>query len=107
MNLKTILMAGVAVAATAFAGMSAATAQDKAGWPASIKVGTASQGGTYFVYGAGWANLVQEKLGINTSSEVTGGPVQNMALVQAGDVQFAMATMGPGFDGWTGKSNFL
>ena len=33
------------------------TAQDKTGWPSSIKVGTASQGGTYFIYGAGWAGL--------------------------------------------------
>lgn len=104
MNLKTILCAGVAVTATALLAMSTADAQDKKGWPSSVKVGTASQGGTYFIYGAGWANLVQEKLGINTSSEVTGGPVQNMALVNAGDLQFGMTTMGPGYDGWVGKS---
>ena len=103
MKLNLMRFSAIAVAAALFV-PAAADAQDKTGWPSSIKVGTASQGGTYFVYGAGWANLVQEKLGINTSSEVTGGPVQNMALVQSGDVQFAMATMGPAYDGWTGKS---
>ena len=82
----------------------AAEAQDRSGWPRSVKVGTASQGGTYFIYGAGWANLVQQELGMATSSEATGGPVQNMALVHSGDLQFAMTTMGPGYDGWTGKS---
>lgn len=81
-----------------------AMAQDRSDWPASIKVGTASQGGTYFIYGAGWAGLVQEQLGIGTSSEVTGGPVQNFALTQANDVQFAMTTMGPAREAWEGKS---
>lgn len=103
MKLNLLRFSAIAVAAALFV-PAAADAQDKAGWPSSIKVGTASQGGTYFVYGAGWANLVQEKLGINTSSEVTGGPVQNMALVNSGGVQFAMTTMGPGYDGWVGKS---
>src|SRR5690606_38429032 len=59
-----------------------AAAQDRADWPSSLKVGTASQGGTYFIYGAGWAGLVQQDLDVPTSTEVTGGPVQNFALVQ-------------------------
>jgi TRAP transporter TAXI family solute receptor len=72
--------------------------------PASFKVGTASQGGTYFVYGAGWANLVSEALGIPGGGEVTGGPVQNAALVQTGDLDMAMVTMGPAFDAVNGQS---
>lgn len=79
-------------------------AQDREGWPSSVKVGTASQGGTYFVYGAGWAGLVQEQLGIGTNPEVTGGPVQNLALVQAGDLQLGMTTMGPAREAWDGQS---
>ncbi len=86
------------------AAWSQAEEMDKTGWPNSIKIGTASQGGTYFVYGAGWAGLVQELLGVNSSAEVTGGPVQNMALVQTGDLEFGMTTMGPAYDGWTGES---
>ncbi|MCB1991995.1 MAG: TAXI family TRAP transporter solute-binding subunit [Geminicoccaceae bacterium] len=80
------------------------TAQDKTGWPSSIKVGTASQGGTYFIYGAGWAGLIQEMLGVPASSEVTGGPVQNFALTQTNDVQMAMTTMGPAREAWDGLS---
>lgn len=77
---------------------------DRSNWPDSLKVGTASQGGTYFIYGAGWAGLVQQDLGVPTSTEVTGGPVQNFALVQAGDLDLAMTTMGPAYDAWTGES---
>jgi uncharacterized protein len=92
----------VALAAAALAGTSA-VAQDRTGWPNSVKIGTASQGGTFFIYGAGWGGLVQEKLGINTTAEVTGGPTQNLVLVHSGELQFGMTTMGPGKDGWDGK----
>ncbi len=78
--------------------------QDRTGWPSSFTVGTASQGGTYFVYGAGWANLVSEELGIPGGGEVTGGPVQNASLVQSGDFDMAMVTMGPAAEAIAGKS---
>ncbi|MEO0956874.1 MAG: TAXI family TRAP transporter solute-binding subunit [Pseudomonadota bacterium] len=81
-----------------------AVAEDREGWPESFSVGTASQGGTYFVYGSGWTNLVSEALGIPGGSEVTGGPVQNAALVQTGDLDMAMVTMGPASDAINGKS---
>lgn len=95
--------AAVALAAAVIIAPFAAEAQDRTGWPSSIKVGTASQGGTYFVYGAGWAGLVQEMLGVPSTTEVTGGPVANMALIHKGDLDFGMVTMGPAHDGWTGK----
>jgi len=50
-----------------------ASAQDRSDWPESFTVGTASQGGTYFVYGSGWANLIADELGISGGGEVTGG----------------------------------
>ncbi len=68
---------------------------DREGWPESFTVGTASQGGTYFAYGSGWANLVAEELDLSGGGEVTGGPMQNMALVHTGEAQFGMTTMGP------------
>lgn len=79
-------------------------AQDRDGWPGSFSVATASQGGTYFVYGSGWANLVSESLGVPGGGEVTGGPVQNAALVQTGDLAMGMVTMGPAFDALNGES---
>ena len=86
------------MAATAVCMSGAAFAEshvDKSDWPESFTVGTASQGGTYFAYGSGWANLVAEELGLSGGGEVTGGPMQNMALVHTGDAAFGMTTMGP------------
>ena len=93
-----------ALAAAAVMSVSAASAQDRAGWPSDLTVGTASQGGVYFVYGNGLAGFLAEELGINASGEVTGGPVQNVTLVQTGDHDIGLVTMGPAFEAWTGKS---
>ena len=78
--------------------------QDRTGWPESFTVGTASQGGTYFAYGSGWANLVADELGLTGGGEVTGGPMQNMALVHTGDAQFGMTTMGPAAESIAGTN---
>ncbi|MEP2978648.1 MAG: TAXI family TRAP transporter solute-binding subunit [Lentilitoribacter sp.] len=91
MNIRTLMAAGVAL--TMVSGV--ASAQDKTGWPESFTVGTASQGGTYFVYGSGFAGIISEELGISGGGEITGGPMQNMALVHTGEAAFGMSTMGP------------
>ena len=81
-----------------------AMAQDKTGWPQEMTIGTASQGGTYFIYGNGFASYITEALGLNATGEVTGGPVQNVTLVETGDHLMGLVTMGPAYDAWIGKS---
>lgn len=93
-----------ALAAAALITATAATAQDRTGWPSSLTVGTASQGGVYFVYGNGLAGFIGESLGLSASGEVTGGPVQNVTLVQMGDQDIGLVTMGPAYEAWTGNS---
>ena len=100
--MKHVLLAGTAVAAVLSAAV--ATAQDRTGWPESFTVGTASQGGTFFVYGSGWANLVAEELGVTGAGEVTGGPMQNMALVHTGQVAFGLTTLGPAAESIAGNN---
>jgi len=100
--MKFTVMTGTLVALAM--GATVATAQDRTGWPESFTVGTASQGGTYFAYGSGWANLVGDELGISGGGEVTGGPMQNMALVHTGDAQFGMTTMGPAAESLAGTN---
>jgi uncharacterized protein len=82
----------------------AALAQDRDGWPSSFTVGTASQGGTYFAYGAGWANLVADELGLSGGGEVSGGPFQNLANVHTGNNAFGMTTMGPAAEAMRGEN---
>lgn len=70
-------------------------AEEQGDWPSSIKIGTASQGGTYFIYGSGVAKLIQEKLSIPSSAEVSGGPIQNLALVDTGRLNLGLTSTGP------------
>ncbi|MDR5907704.1 TAXI family TRAP transporter solute-binding subunit [Halomonas qiaohouensis] len=99
---------GMALASSALIGgllVSASAQADREGWPSSFTMGTASQGGTYYIYGSGWANLIADELGdISGGGEVTGGPTQNLALVHNGDISFGMATMGPAADAMNGES---
>ncbi|APX92280.1 C4-dicarboxylate ABC transporter substrate-binding protein [Halomonas sp. 1513] len=92
-------------AATVMMATATQAVADREGWPDSFTMGTASQGGTYYIYGSGWANLIADELGdISGGGEVTGGPTQNLALVHNGDISFGMATMGPATDAVNGES---
>lgn len=98
----SLMIAAASLSVTLSAGT--ALAADRADWPDSFTVGTASQGGTYFAYGSGWANYIAENLGISGGAEITGGPVQNMALVHTGDLGFGLTTLGPASEALAGKS---
>jgi len=98
--MKTI---AVAAAVTAAATLAHAGGHTK-GWPTNFTVGTGSQGGTYFGYGTGWAAIVSEATGVPGGAEVTGGPMQNMALVHTGDNAFGMTTMGPARESLNGTN---
>ncbi len=84
-----------------------ASAEDRTGWPSSIKLGTASQGGTYFIYGSGIAKLIQEKLAIPASAEVSGGPIQNLALVDAGRLNMGLTSTGPAQQSIEGRNPLM
>ncbi len=97
------LITNLAVCAvTAVATISGAMAQGKANWPKSLTLGTASVGGTYFIYGGVVATLLSEKLGINVSTQQTQGPNQNLLLVNSKNIELGMTTMGVAIHGWNG-----
>ena len=98
------LIAKTMLAAGALALLIPAAQAERSKWPKSFAVGTASQGGSYFSYGSGWANLVAETLNVSGGAEVTGGPVQNMALVHTGKLAMGMTTLGPAQDALEGRS---
>ncbi len=87
---------------------SAALAQPKPNpaWSKTLTLGTASVGGTYFVYGQVWASLVNEKLGTSISTQQTQGPNQNIILTDARQVDFGMTTMGIALMAWEGKGDW-
>ena len=99
----TKFLAGL-VATLALATFSTGVLADKSQWPKSVTIGTASLGGTYFIYGGGWAQLISEVVGVPAAVENTGGPADNAVLVSNGVHAFGMVTLGPAYDAWTGNS---
>ena len=100
----TLLIAGLAVAL--FAGLALAQPKPDPGWPKTLTLGTASVGGTYFVYGQVWARLVNEKLGTTIGTQQTQGPNQNIILTDARQVDLGMTTMGVALQAWNGTGDW-
>ncbi len=81
-------------------------AQTRAGWPRSVTIGSASIGGVYFVVAGGWARIIGEKMALSATNRVTGGPVQNVQLVQTKEIELGMTTTGPLYEGLLGIGEF-
>lgn len=75
-------------------------------YPTTVTIGTASQGGTYYIWGGGLATLLEQQLGITSNVEVTGGPVHNIQLLDVDDIQLGMVTMGPLYEGYYGEGDW-
>jgi uncharacterized protein len=75
-------------------------------WPKTLTLGTASVGGTYFIYGQAWASLVGEKIGVPINTQQTQGPNQNIILVQNKNIDLGMTTMGVALQAWNGQGDW-
>lgn len=83
-----------------------AQAKPDPSWPQTLTLGTASVGGTYFVYGQVWASLVNDKIGTKISTQQTQGPNQNIILTDSKQIDFGMTTMGVALQAWEGKGEW-
>lgn len=79
-----------------------AMAQDRDDWPQMLRIGTASLGGTYAVYGQGLGHRITEELDLMASPQGTGGPYHNMILVHTGEIELGLVTLGPAAELWDG-----
>src|SRR5690625_3139738 len=73
---------------------------EKQDYPSTVTIGTASQGGTYYIWGGGLANLLEEHLDVTSNVEVTGGPVHNIQLMNEGDIHDGLVNVGPILKGY-------
>src|SRR5437016_9597239 len=69
-------------------------------WPDHLTIGTASPGGTYFVYGAGLAQILTRALDLPVVTRPTEGPAENIALLEAGEAKLGFVTVGVALQAW-------
>jgi len=69
---------------------------------ATLTIGTASVGGTYFVYGERVAQVLTEKARLQVATQQTQGPNQNVIMVDDKKLALGMVTMGVALQGLHG-----
>jgi TRAP transporter TAXI family solute receptor len=82
------------------------TGAGEPGWPQSIAIGTASPGGTYYIYGQALADILGGALGIKVTAEATQGSTRNIILLETGQATLGMITMGIGWEAWNGTGEW-
>jgi TRAP transporter TAXI family solute receptor len=75
-------------------------------WPKSLTLGTASPGGVFYVYGEAVAKILTESLKITVNPLPTQGSEHNVKLVESGDAQLGLLTMGTGLQAWNGTGDW-
>jgi len=91
----------LAVAGIAMLGATAAFAQS-----ATLTIGTASVGGTYYVYGEAIAKVLTEKTKYQVVPQQTQGPNQNIVMVDENKIELGMVTMGVALQGLRGSGSW-
>jgi uncharacterized protein len=71
-------------------------------WPDHLTIGTASPGGTYYVYGDGLAKILTRTLDLPVARLATEGPAQNIELLEAGEAKLGFVTIGIALQAWNG-----
>ncbi len=99
-------VAGISLLFAAACGGGEETGGSESDYPTTVTIGTASQGGLYYIYGSGLGELLSNELNISSNVEVTGGPVHNMQLVQSKDQDVGLVTLGPAYEGFKGEGEW-
>ncbi len=69
-----------------------------------LSLGTASVGGTYYVYGETVAQVLSEKTKLQVVAQQTQGPPQNIVMVDDKKLELGMVTMGVALQGLSGTA---
>ena len=74
---------------------------------ARFVIGTGGTGGVYFPYGGGLARIITAKMpNSEMTAEVTGGSVDNMKLIHAGEADLGMSTADSAYDAVNGTGAY-
>ena len=75
-------------------------------WPEVLTIGTASPGGTYYVYGEGLARVLTRELKTTVWARSTDGPTDNIKLIENREIQLGFVTLGVAQQGWNGTGEW-
>lgn len=91
---------------TLFVSFAAAEAPTDVTFPRFIEIGTASVGGVYYPPGIAMAEILTSNFKTQATAQVTGGALENIQLIQDGNVKLAITTTANAFRGRNGLAPF-
>lgn len=110
---RNVLRAVVPAALAALALTSACAPEDAgsgsgdSGVRSDMVLATGSTGGTYYPLGGGMAQVWTNEIeGLRVSTQATGASVENLRLLQAGEVELIMSVNGVAIDAYNGVNTF-
>jgi len=71
-------------------------------WPQALTMATGSPGGTYATYGPAWGAIAAAATHVNMLYRATGGPNENILLLDRDAADLAMTPLGVAHEAWTG-----
>lgn len=99
MNFRHIAFAVLALGALAGGALAASKLR--------LSIATGGTGGVYYPFGGGLARILTQKVaGFQVTAEVTGGSVDNIKLVGAGDADIGLSTIDSAVDGLKGDGAY-
>ncbi len=75
-------------------------------FPQYVEIGTAGTGGAYYPIGIAMAEIISDSFDTQATAQVTGGAVENIQLIQNGDVNLALTNSASAFKGMRGLPPF-
>jgi TRAP transporter TAXI family solute receptor len=94
-------------ALAALLGREAPSRAGEPNWPDQLAIGTASPGGTYYVYGEGVARILTRSLDLPVVRLATEGPAENIELLEKGDARLGFVTTGIALQAWNGTGGWV
>lgn len=71
-----------------------------------ISIGGAGTSGTFYIIGAGFSDLINRELGINSVAEVTGGSVENVKLIGDSRIEMGVSQVDVAQNALKGEKEF-
>ena len=79
--------------------------EQKKEWPKGLTWSGSAMGGAHYMFGAALAKVIGNEMGLQVAVEGTGGPWQNMELVNTGDSDLGPVPGAMLYEGYTGTGN--
>lgn len=94
MKIRKLLLISLAIALISSTIVGCAPKTDSGGDSQSLKqisIGGAGTSGTFYIMAAGFADVINKELGINSVAEVTGGSVENAKLIGSKKIEMGVS----------------